>query len=262
MLLFNDKKIAITKIYSVEKYTTYVTETKTAKYSSFLRTNELVYFVKGEHDTHFGKTHIKDCPGSIRYMPKGDVMGEYVVHNKVSPILCFDIYFDGDFYFDYPLGLYDNKMLEDKFFKLYSVWSKKKLGYYEKSMSIFYEICFCLQNKKNEYLDKTKKEYMKLAYEYIVKNYKSTDFNYKELCETCGLKYTYFSELFRKSYGMSPVEFVTNMKIDYAKELLARDRYSITEISQFCGFNDVYYFSKVFKKKTGFSPKKYLFEIH
>lgn len=171
--------------------------------------------------------------------------------------MCFDVYFDGDFYFDKPVGLYNNKKLEDKFLKLYDVWNKKEIGYYQKAMSIFYDILFFIQSKQSEYLSKPQKHHMNLAYDYIVKNYKSTNFNYKELCKASGLKYAYFSELFKKTYNMSPVEFVTNMKTDYAKELLVTGRYSITEISQLCGFSDVFYFSKVFKKKTGFPPSKY-----
>lgn len=253
---FNKQKLTIYKIYSVDKYTD-LTEPEDAKYDSRTMTSELIYFVKGECDTYLGTTHIRDCPGSIRYLPKGDLGGDYLVKTKVKPSLCFDVYFDGDFYFDKPIGLYNNKKLEDKFFQLYDVWCKKEIGYYQKSMSIFYDILFSLQTNPNEYLSKTQKQYMKLAYDYIVKNYRSVDFNYKELCRTSGLEYAYFSELFKKAYNMTPIEFVTKMKIDYAKELLATGRYSVTCISQLCGFSDVFYFSKVFKKKTGFSPSKY-----
>ncbi len=253
---FENKKITINKIYSVEKFSD-VTGPKTIKYCTSLRTSELIYFVKGENEVQFSNTKMKDCPGSLRFLQKGEWAGEYIVKNIERPTLCFDVYFDGDFYYDSAVGIYNNKKLEDKFFKLYDVWNKKELGYYQKAMSVFYDILFHLQKNQNEYLSKTQKNYMSLAYDYIIKNYKSSDFNYRELCKVSGLEYAYFSELFKKAYKMSPVEFVTNMKIDYAKELLATNRYSVTEISKLCGFNDVFYFSKVFKKITGFPPTKY-----
>ena len=56
---------------------------------------------------------------------------------------------------------------------------------------------------------------------------------------------------------MSPVRFVTKMRIDYAKELLAANRRSVSEIAEMCGFSNAYYFSNVFKKQTGFSPSQY-----
>ena len=57
---------------------------------------------------------------------------------------------------------------------------------------------------------------------------------------------------------MSPNRLVTDMRIGYAKELLVTSRYSVGEIATLSGFENVYYFSSVFKKKTGFSPTGYL----
>ena len=98
---------------------------------------------------------------------------------------------------------------------------------------------------------------MQKAYEYIAENYKNPDFSYKELCRSVGLEYAYFSELFKKTFKMPPVRFVTKMRIDYAKELLVTNRRSIAEIAEMCGFSNTYYFSNVFKKQTGFSPSQY-----
>ena len=98
---------------------------------------------------------------------------------------------------------------------------------------------------------------MQKAHEYIMENYRNSDFDYKGLCHTTGLEYAYFSELFKKTFKMSPVRFVTKMRIDYAKELLVTNRRSISEIAEMCGFSNTYYFSNVFKKQTGFSPSQY-----
>ena len=62
---------------------------------------------------------------------------------------------------------------------------------------------------------------------------------------------------FKKIFKMSPVRFVTKMRIDYAKELLVTNRRSVSEIAEMCGFSNTYYFSNVFKKQTGFSPSQY-----
>lgn len=71
------------------------------------------------------------------------------------------------------------------------------------------------------------------------------------------LLWFYFSELFKKTFKMSPVRFVTKLRIDYAKELLVTNRYSVSEIVETCGFSNAYYFSNVFKKQTGFSPSQH-----
>ena len=102
---------------------------------------------------------------------------------------------------------------------------------------------------------------MQKAHDYILQHYRAQHFDYKALCDSVGLKYSHFSTLFDKTFGISPVRFVTKMKIDYAKELLVTNRFSVSEIAEMCGFENVYYFSAVFKKQTGFSPTKYVREI-
>lgn len=120
--------------------------------------------------------------------------------------------------------------------------------------SIFYDIISSFQKQQHFYLSVVQKEHMQRGYEYIRENYKTPDFNYKELCRATGLEYAYFSKLFKKTFKMSPVRFVTKMRIDYAKELLITNRRSVSEIAEICGFSNTYYFSNVFKKQTGFSP--------
>ncbi len=57
--------------------------------------------------------------------------------------------------------------------------------------------------------------------------------------------------------GMSPLEYIIGQRIDNSKSLLETTNLSVFEISQRYGFRDVYYFSKLFKKKTGLSPAMY-----
>ena len=56
---------------------------------------------------------------------------------------------------------------------------------------------------------------------------------------------------------MPPVKYVTMLKLDKAKELLITGHYTISEIVEICGFENIYYFSTVFKKHFGVSPKNY-----
>ena len=63
-----------------------------------------------------------------------------------------------------------------------------------------------------------------------------------------------FDELFKKRFGKTPARYITLQKVAYAKQLLKMPHLSIMEVSERCGFSDVYYFSKVFKKETGDTP--------
>jgi len=62
---------------------------------------------------------------------------------------------------------------------------------------------------------------------------------------------------FKKSYNITIGEYINNLKIKESKRLLREGFMSITEISQKLGFSSVHYFSKLFKKKIGQSPKEY-----
>lgn len=66
----------------------------------------------------------------------------------------------------------------------------------------------------------------------------------------------YLVTIFHKSTGYSPIDYLINYRLNYAKTLLWCD-YTITEISFMCGFSDVYTFSKCFKQKVGISPLSY-----
>jgi len=91
------------------------------------------------------------------------------------------------------------------------------------------------------------------AINYIKENYTSkislSDIA-KELCiTTSGLIYK-----FKKHLGITPLEYIIELKIGHAKNLLLQTTMSISEIAEQCGYDNMYYFSNSFKKATGFSP--------
>lgn len=64
----------------------------------------------------------------------------------------------------------------------------------------------------------------------------------------------YFGNLFKQETGMSFRNFLTLIRINRAEEMLYSGEYKIHEIADACGFTDVFYFSRVFKKHRGLSP--------
>ena len=68
---------------------------------------------------------------------------------------------------------------------------------------------------------------------------------------------TYFRRIFSKNFGISPIRFINNLKIDRARELLASGLYTISNVAELSGFHDESYFSREFKKHSGKTPKEY-----
>ena len=257
MNLFETEKMNISEIYTVEMYG-FRGGKKNKRYSANLRSYELVFFFSGENIVHFSGADLKDLPDCIRYLPKGENKGEYRVEKISDESLCVDIFFDTDC--EMPpnaLCIYNMCELKPLFEKIHKVWSAKKTGYYTECMSVFYEIIKKIKLHTEKYSTNEQRQKIFPSYQYMTENFDKPDFDYKEMCVCSGLSYDYFKELFIKKYGVSPVKYVTALRIEKAKELLITGHYTVSEIAYECGFENVYYFSNVFKKIVGVSPTAY-----
>ena len=75
--------------------------------------------------------------------------------------------------------------------------------------------------------------------------------------QTCSLSQRRFNDLFKNHFDITPNRYITNLKIEYAKRLLKTKYLSVSQISEMCGFKEIYYFSKIFKKECGYTPSEY-----
>jgi len=94
------------------------------------------------------------------------------------------------------------------------------------------------------------------AIAFIRKNISHT-INLKDLSEKSCMSPTSFYRYFKRELGLSPIEFILNEKIKYAKKLLSNPNIQINEVSFATGFEDCNYFIRLFKKYEGVTPKQY-----
>ena len=71
------------------------------------------------------------------------------------------------------------------------------------------------------------------------------------------LSRSYLSKLFKDETGYSLFSYINHIRIEKSKELLLDDTISLVDVAGLCGFEDQSYFTKVFKKETGISPKRF-----
>ncbi|HEX2951574.1 MAG TPA: helix-turn-helix transcriptional regulator [Armatimonadota bacterium] len=67
----------------------------------------------------------------------------------------------------------------------------------------------------------------------------------------------YFRKLFREQYGLSPKQYLQQIRMEKAEELLQSNLFSVTVIAEKTGFSSVYHFCRAFKNYTGFTPLEY-----
>lgn len=99
-------------------------------------------------------------------------------------------------------------------------------------------------------------EVMKKAFSYISQNF-SKNITLDEVAGHVHLNPAYFSTIFKQSCGSTFKEYLNMVRIEESKRLLANTNYSIINIAIATGFEDQSYFSKVFKKYTGLTPKQF-----
>jgi two-component system response regulator YesN len=95
------------------------------------------------------------------------------------------------------------------------------------------------------------------AKEYIDRHYMDSGLSLGEVAAYINHSPSHFSTLFSQVTSQTFKEYTTNIRVKKAKELLRSTAQTSSEIAYQVGYIDPHYFSSVFKKKTGFSPKEY-----
>ena len=174
-----------------------------------------------------------------------------------------------DFYFDVEpeTSLISNvytikykEIMKNTFKKLKIIWVAKHKTYPVESMAILYDIYLkFLKIFDARYLPGSYFRKIEKSHKYILENYYSGHINISTLAEISKMTEVHFRRLFKEIFNMPPVQYINNLRIERAKNLMLHGyEKTIGKIAEKCGYDDVYYFSKIFKKYTGLSPLNYM----
>ncbi|HEY2494156.1 MAG TPA: response regulator [Paenibacillus sp.] len=103
---------------------------------------------------------------------------------------------------------------------------------------------------------KTTEQLMNTAVQYVTERLNS-DIGIEEVAHMLGISCSYFCLLFKNRFNMTFVEYVTLQRMEIARFMLANSDKSITTIGFGVGYQERRYFTKVFQKQNGMSPKEY-----
>ena len=158
-----------------------------------------------------------------------------------------------------PYCLLQGKNLEqvERILKeLIGAWSSKKTGYEMRSVGYLYELL------SQFYFEYTKEQtsvlYQRLlpAKEYIEQHFKDP-ITLEHLAFISNMSVTNFRREWKKIYSEAPIQYRDSIRLYYAKKYLNSGYYTVSEIAEKCGFDDVSYFVRFFKQKTGLTPGKF-----
>ena len=92
---------------------------------------------------------------------------------------------------------------------------------------------------------------------YLKYNYMSYDISLDSVSEIVNMAPAYFSSRFKKCFGVNFVDYVTELRMNAAQELLKDPLRSTAEIAGMVGYDSASYFTRAFKKHTGMTPTEY-----
>lgn len=149
-----------------------------------------------------------------------------------------------------------NNEIRNKIIEISKLWANNNMLSRMKCKMLLQEILFLLLSE--HYYEKLSHTHVKMneIISFIEKNY-TNNITSNKLSEISGLSISYLRKIFHDTFGISPHNYIIDLRIKKAKELLSSGEFNVSETAFLCGFNDVFYFSKMFKRKTGAAPSTY-----
>ena len=124
-------------------------------------------------------------------------------------------------------------------------------------MSLLYSF-FADHNQNRFYMPSSKYETIKPGIHYLEEHYTDPTLRDTDMANAAGISTVYFRKLFVQRFGIPPMKYIKQKRIERAKLLLSSDLYTtISDVALESGFSSLYHFSKVFKQETSFTPSEY-----
>lgn len=131
----------------------------------------------------------------------------------------------------------------------------------EEIQQILYLLCVEMGKRVDEQREDHKDSLVKRGMLIIEEEYSQSELDLNYISERLFVSSGYFARIFRKSTGQTFVDYLTNYRLDKAKELLRTTNLKVFEISERIGYEDAHYFSYNFRKNLGMTPGQFRKEV-
>lgn len=134
-----------------------------------------------------------------------------------------------------------------------ALWENKEPGFDVYAMAQFYTVLGTILEKETK---TNLPQYFLKAISFINTNYKNNNISVDMICAEYGIGATTFRQLFKKHYQKTPTEYITDLRLEYARNLISGG-VPIENAAYESGFNDPKYFARVVKKRFGCTPRAF-----
>lgn len=226
----------------------------------FLPTPYFLYVHKGEGTFIIGKTAYACKEGDLFFCPFG--VPNTIIADEKSPYLLSGIDFD---FSDETVPIKPNISFKEhinvsgnvQFFwltmELIKLNAIKDDSYYQYMQTIFKAWLLLVSNLGENSVSFTVAENIAA---YLLANCER-DVSLKEVAKEFGYHPNHINRLIKQRFKTTLMQYHSDLRIKKAMQLLSFSNYSISEISNICGYQDTSYFSRIFKQKTTWSPLQY-----
>jgi AraC-like DNA-binding protein len=210
--------------------------------------SSLTFRLKGTADvTVNGKTcHVGS--GEVLYLPQGL---PYRAEYTDTDMLAIHFVTASD---DTEPEIYTPRNAEQiykAFIAAHTLWQNKALGHEAHVLSQLYYILgeLCANELKNRM-----PEHFINALSYINTNYRDQDLSVEKICKNAAISQTDLRLLFRRHYQKTPVQYITRLRLEYARNLISCGE-AVETAAEKSGYSDPKYFARVVKKHYNCTPR-------
>lgn len=210
----------------------------------------LAFRVRGDAMIQGGGKNLEVHAGDILYLPQN--MGYTAKYGDTEMIaIHFVTAKDDDRIEVYSPG--NGEKFSQLFMEMLRIWERKDPGFKVFAMAQLYTILGSLvaseakQNLPDHFLK---------ALSYLNSHYRENGLCVNRVCTEAGIGATVFRQLFKKHYRETPTEYITRLRLEYARKLISGGE-TVENAALESGFSDPKYFSRVVKKYFGCTPRAF-----